>query len=112
MVRKIALSMILLILLSGCSAHIGKSAFEESIYQLEQALKVEDKAAIKQQIDTLVKVYDTHEWKLQLIGDEGEYEGLHENIHRLITAIEIEEYKEALLELGSIKSILEEIYSL
>lgn len=99
-------------MMSGCSAQIGKHDFNQHISKIEQSVKEEDMAALSAQIDQLLQIYDKNEWKLQLIGDEGEYERLHEAINRLITSRKVDDLTQLQLELSTIKTILADIYSL
>jgi len=112
MVQKAMLCIMLLLIVSGCSAQNGKNEFKENINQLEQSLSNEDTLSLKVQVDKLLQVYKHNEWKLQLLGDEGEYERLHESIQRIIVAMEEEDYTEAKIELSTTKTILQDIYSL
>lgn len=104
--------MMLLLVISGCSAQNGKNEFKENINRLEQSMSVNETESVKLQVEALLKVYKHNEWKLQLLGDEGEYERLHESIQRIIIAIEEEDFTEARLELSTTKTILADIYSL
>lgn len=98
--------------LTGCSNYTGHGNFNESISEIEQHLLAEDWDALGHQLDQLMNAYKKNEWKIQLIGDEGEYERLHESINRLITAVAAKEANEAKIELATIKTIVEDIYSL
>ncbi|MCR8660131.1 DUF4363 family protein [Paenibacillus endoradicis] len=112
MIQKAMLCIMILIIVSGCSAQNGKNEFKENITQLEQLLNNKDTVSTKVKVEELLKVYKKNEWKLQLLGDEGEYERLHESIQRIIVAIDEEDYTEAKIELSTTKTILEDIYSL
>ena len=112
MVQRALLCIILLLVISGCSAQNGKNEFKENINQLEQSMSNNDIESVSLQAEALLKVYKHNEWKLQLLGDEGEYERLHESIQRIIVAIKEEDFSEAKLELSTLKTIVEDIYSL
>lgn len=111
MIKKGLFCILVLFIISGCSAHTGKEEFGEKIKNLEQSLDRYDSASLKQQVEGLLKAYEDNEWKIQLIGDEGEYEKLHESINRLIVSNEENDITGLKLELSTIKTILEDIYS-
>ena len=112
MFKRCVLCLVAVLIITGCSAQIGKQDFSNTIKHIEQALNNEDLAVLKLQALELKAQYDKHEWKIELLGDEGEYERLHESIYRLIAAIEAEEISDAKIELATIKTIVEDIYSL
>lgn len=112
MIKKVFLCFIIFHMLAGCSTHTGKKDIMSTVQSIEQHLKEADRGSLKQQVIELRKHYDKHEWKIQLLGDEGEYERLNETINRLIAAIDMEELSDAQLELATIKSIIKDIYSL
>lgn len=112
MVRRALLCLLLLLVISGCSAQTGENEFQENIIRLEQAISDKDSVSVKLQVEGLLKVFQHNEWKLQMIGDEGEYERLNESIRRIIVAIEEEDFTEARIELSTTKTILRDIYSL
>lgn len=98
--------------ITGCSSVTGQRDFNQFMSNLEHHLHAEDWDALHNQMDDLMKIYAKNNWKLQLIGDEGEYERLHESINRFTTAVEAREIMDAKLELATIKTIIEDIYSL
>lgn len=104
--------LLLLFMLPGCSNIIGSQALKGQINVMQQQLMAEDWEALGIQMNRLNKIYSDNEWKLQLIGDEGEYERLHESINRLQAAITAKDIQAASLELATIESIAEDIYSL
>ncbi|MDS9471173.1 DUF4363 family protein [Sporosarcina pasteurii] len=112
MKKKYTLIGILLLLLAGCSNITGHTYFNENISKIEEHLDYEDWGYLQKQAKDLKVLYDDQQWKLQLLGDEGEYEGLNISIHRLIKAIEHEDTTRATLELATIKVIINDIYSL
>ena len=113
MMKKALLCLIILLMITGCSAHTGKKDLLNTIEDMEQGLKASaDITSLKLQVIEIRKLYDKHEWKIHLIGDEGEYERLNEAINRLTAAIEEEEWFDAQLELATIKTIVKDIYSL
>jgi len=112
MIKKGLLIMIALIVMSGCSEQTGSKQLYDTISRLEQLINENDIPALKKEADSIRQAYQKNLWKLQLIGDEGEYEGLNQGISRFIAATEIEDIESAKMELASIKSYLEDIYSL
>ncbi|WP_249869991.1 DUF4363 family protein [Oceanobacillus saliphilus] len=104
--------MALLILLSGCTNKVGGDYFFKQINMLEQSLENPDWKKIATQVEALKDMYDKNKWKVQLIGDEGEYEGIDESIRRLIAAIKEEDIINIRMELATIESLLEGVYTL
>lgn len=112
MIKKISLMLLIVIMLSGCSSYTGAKEIKQQMNVIEQQLAAEDWEALTVQMDRLLSSYDKNEWKLQLLGDEGEYERLHESINRLRAAIELKDMESANLELATLKTIVGDIYSL
>ncbi|MEL4024851.1 DUF4363 family protein [Lysinibacillus endophyticus] len=102
----------LLILLSGCSNINGENEFYEKVNSIEDALKDPDWKQLNLLGAKLEKLYRHNLWKIQLMGDEDEYESLQESINQLIAAIEEQDMTEIKLEIATIKTYLEDIYSL
>lgn len=112
MSKKYVLPIIFIMFLSGCSNISGEEAFSNNIKAIEHALKKPDWNQIESLGDDLKKLYNQSEWKIQLLGDEDEYEGLQESINQLIAAIEEKEIPEIKLELATVKTFLDNIYSM
>lgn len=112
MVKKGCMYLLMAIIISSCSNITGEDVFLTYISSLEQSLDQEDWQHVKKQADELIEVYNDHKWKVQLLGDEGEYEGLVESMHRFIVAIDDEALIEAKLELSTIKTLIKDIYSM
>jgi hypothetical protein len=106
------LLLLLVLLTTSCSSAVGSKELKGQVNVIEQALIAEEWEALSLQMDRLASIYDRNEWKLQLLGDEGEYERLHESINRLRVSIEAKDAHSASLELATVKSIVEDIYSL
>ncbi|MBR3119059.1 DUF4363 family protein [Oceanobacillus profundus] len=102
----------LAILLAGCTNQVGGDYFFNHIDQIEQEIDQSNWDKIAVQTDELKKMYKKNRWKIQLLGDEGEYEELHISINILIAAVLEEDSTSARLELATVRSILEDIYSL
>lgn len=112
MINKLSFLLFFILILSGCSHAIGRDEFKGNIQIIEQALNENDWEKAKSNGDRLLESYSSNKWKLQMIGDEGEYEDLYESINKLRAAIEEKNLTLTKMELASIQSILKEIYSL
>ena len=108
----IIIFLIITIFIGGCAEPIGGDYFFDKVKSLEVAISKEDWQSANVQLKDLKKLYKKNDWKLQLLGDESEYEGINEAISRLSAAIKSEDTKQALLELATIRAYLEEIYSM
>lgn len=111
MIKKSIMYMFLFILLSGCSDPNGKELFFSHMDQLEEALDEPDWNEIQLQANELKDVYETSKWKLQLLGDEGEYEGLNESIQKMIAVVKEEDRTNIRMELATARSLVADIYS-
>lgn len=109
---KIILFVFLLITIPGCSNQVGGDYLFNHIDQLEQAIDQSNWDEVLLQSEELKDIYEDSKWKIQLIGDEDEYEGLYQSINNLIAVVKEKDTTNARLQLASIKSILEDIYSL
>jgi len=112
LLRRVLVICLGLAILTGCGSVTGGKEFRQEINNVEQYLLDEDWDTLSVQAEHLQQTYQKHEWKVQLIGDEGEYERLHESINRFKASVEAKEANNARIELATIKSILEDIYSL
>ncbi|RDW18302.1 hypothetical protein CWR48_12025 [Oceanobacillus arenosus] len=114
MIKKLLISLFLVAILSGCTNPVGGDYFFEQIDIIEQAMNERqiDWQQIEVQSKELKKLYKENKWRTQLIGDEREYEGLSESIAILIAAVDEKDATQAKVELATIKSIIEDIYSL
>lgn len=110
--KKIIICISLFILLSGCAKTIGGDVFLNHIDQLEHALDRPDWAEITPQVHELKEIYEKNKWKLQLLGDEGEYERLNESINRIIAVTKGKDTTNVRVELATARSLIEDIYSL
>ncbi|MFC2949317.1 DUF4363 family protein [Virgibacillus sediminis] len=109
---RVLASVWLLILMSGCAGVLGGDIFFDQVDKLESSLEASDWKKIEKEADELRKLYKEHRWKIQLIGDEGEYEGLYEAVSKLIAAAKEEDSTETRVELANVHRLLEDIYSL
>lgn len=102
----------LLLVLTGCDVIIGGDLYFNQINQIEDSLEDPDWDTINSQAKELKHMYKRNKWKLQLLGDEGEYERLDESINKLITAIKEKDMIFIRMELTMIQTDIENIYSL
>ncbi|RLL43669.1 DUF4363 family protein [Oceanobacillus piezotolerans] len=112
MYKKGSFMVLLLFILVGCSNFTGKDALLKEVAEAEHLVNDENWEEVSGKITTLNDLFYEHLWKIQLIGDEGEYERLHESISRLFISIEEKDKAEAKLELATIKALIQDIYSL
>lgn len=110
--KNIILLSCFLLFLVGCENNIGGDTFFNQINDIEHALENPNWSEITTQAKGLKELYKKDKWKLQLLGDEDEYESLYESINRLITAIEMEDLTITRMELTDIHTYIENIYSL
>ncbi|MBC5638687.1 DUF4363 family protein [Ornithinibacillus sp. BX22] len=101
-----------LLILAGCENNVGGHAFFDQINEIENSLENPDWDRVTAQAEELKKLYKKDKWKLQLLGDEDEYESLYESINKLIVAIEEKDRTNIKLELSVIHTHIEDIYSL
>jgi len=110
--KKYTILLILAIILIVATNQFGKDEFNEKIANLEQALNTEDWDLAKKQMDDLISYYDHNLWKVQLVGGEAEYKDLYETISRLRILIEEKDRTDSRMELETVKTLVEHIYSL
>lgn len=99
------------LLLFGCSNISGENEMKEQVEKIRTSLEKPDWNQVKELADELHRMYDENEWKLQLLGDEDEYESLYESINHLLVSVEEKDVKDTKLELASIQTFLKDIYS-
>lgn len=95
----------------------GKNGAEsnELLFQIEaieSSVENETWTLAEEQSKELVNVYDRQKWKLQLIGDEEEYEELIQNINMLKAVISERDATQSKMLISRIRSIVDTIYSL
>lgn len=109
--KKIILYTVIIILLSGCNV-VGGDLFYNPLNQIEETLDQSDWDQAEKYASVFEDIYRKNKWKLQLIGDEGEYEGLNESIQRMIASIKEKDMKNVRVELATARSLISDIYSL
>lgn len=101
-----------MLLLTGCSEWTDEKDFKASVDALEAVLSVEDWQVIEARVDAVKAQYAHSKWKLQLLGDEDEYESLQESIEHLKQAAKSKSKADCEKELTTIRTYLSQIYSL
>lgn len=112
MKKSIIILLLASIILGGCEYRIGGEQFLQQIDQIELEIDDLNWEKIADQTAALEKAYKESKWKIQLLGDEYEYESLGERIDNLTAAIKEEDSANSRIILSSIRSILQDIYSL
>lgn len=98
--------------LTACTDQIGGKAFFEHIDKLENGLDQPQWEELAIQANELKEMYEKDKWKIQLLGDEGEYESLNESLNNLLATIKEEDTLTTRMELATILTLFEDIYSL
>ncbi|GAQ17717.1 hypothetical protein OPHB3_1642 [Oceanobacillus picturae] len=98
--------------LTACTNQIGGKPFFEHIDKLEDGLDQPNWEELSIQAKELKKMYEKNKWKIQLLGDEGEYESLNESLNNLLATIKEEDALTTRMELATILTLFEDIYSL
>ena len=112
MLKKNIFPILITFLLFGCSNVTGKESFYKNVEAIELAVQDENWSSLNKLSKELDEIYKRQEWKIQLLGDESEYETLQESIDHLLVSIESEDLLQTKLELSTIKTLLQFIYSL
>ena len=102
----------ILFFLSACTNQVGGEAIFNHINELEKGLDQPNWTELSIQANELKKMYEEDKWKLQLIGDEGEYEDLYKSIGNLIATVKEKDPLSTRMEIATTRTLLEEIYSL
>nr|WP_253288761.1 DUF4363 family protein [Amphibacillus sp. MSJ-3] len=102
----------MILLLTGCSNQVGGEAFFNHLDEFEKELDQPNWTELSIQADELKEMYEKNKWKLQLIGDEGEYEELYKSISNLIATVKEEDTLSTRMEIATTRALLEGIYSL
>jgi Domain of unknown function (DUF4363) len=110
--KKYAFFLLIAIILLVFIDQFGKDEFNEKIANLEQSLNKEDWDLAKKQMDDLNSYYDHNLWILQLVGGEAEYKDLYETFSRLSILIEEKKRTDSKVELQTVKTLVEHIYSI
>ncbi len=111
MMKRYLFCFVIILLISGCSKPVGGEVFFNHLDEIEQALNQPEWNMITQYAEDFKKIYEDEQWKLQLLGDEEEYEGLYRSINNLIAAAKEEDSVNLRMELATSRTILEQIFS-
>lgn len=84
----------------------------KKINKIEQLIQKKKWKEADKEARTLRKLYQKKEWKIQLIGDEDEYESINEGLDTLQAAVKVKDKVQATTELANLHSLLESVYSL
>lgn len=101
-----------ILFMAGCSEVTDEKDFKATLNTLESVLSSEDWYAIEELSNAIKEQYDRSKWKLQLLGDEDEYESLQEAVNHLKQAAKSKSKTDCEKELATIRTYLEQIYSL
>ena len=110
--KKLLLLFVCSIWLVGCAEATDKKDFNEAVDSMEAILDKEDWPQIQKHAEAISDIYNNSKWKLQLLGDEDEYESLQEAVNDLKLAARQEDKSECEKELTTIRTYLKQIYSL
>ena len=110
--KKIILIVCSCVFLIGCENNIGGDIFFNQIQTIEDALEHPDWTEVAAKAKELKQIYKEEKWKIQLLGDEDEYESLYESINKLIVASDKQDQMNTHMELSVIHTHIEDIYSL
>src|SRR5699024_6949518 len=102
----------MILFLTGCENQVGGDAFFNHLDEFENGLDQQDWDELSIQTNKLKEMYEKNKLKLQLNGDEGEYEELYKSISKLIATDKEEDTLSTRIEIATTSSLLEGIYSL
>ncbi|HET7579401.1 MAG TPA: DUF4363 family protein [Bacillales bacterium] len=86
--------------------------FHQLIQQINQMITKENWQGALKKTSELRATFQKKQWKLQLLGDEGEYEGLNRELDQLYAAVKAKDKSESKVELAAVASYIKSIYSL
>jgi hypothetical protein len=84
----------------------------DKIDEINMSIRQLDWERVNEEADTLKVLYAKEKWKLQLLGDEREYEQVENEIFRFKEAAEEKDKSQSKIILSSIRTTLKNIYSL
>jgi hypothetical protein len=98
-------------ILGGCSNDgINNSPIKYQIQEIKALVDGKNWSEASMAARNLKQLYEEKKWKLQLLGDETEYEGIDREIDKLSAAIEEKEPVQIKLGLAQIHTYLKSIY--
>lgn len=96
--------------LFGCSEKTIQQ-FEGSLQRIEDAIiSPSDWTTAEVEVISLKKSFDKNLWKMQLLGDENEYESLKKDLLQLEAAIHAQDKSQTIIFISSIKSEVTSIF--
>lgn len=99
------------LLLSGCTSHsIGKKPIYEESNKLMDLVDASQWETAEKAAQKIQKMFKKNKWKYQLLGDESEYNGLHQEISKLKVSIEEKDQPEAKRNIVLIQDYIHSIY--
>src|SRR5690606_37240650 len=90
----------------------GKDPLSKKIDQIQELVYRKQWEPAAAEVRHLENLYHKSKWKLQLLGDETEYEGMERELSKLKSAVEIWDSAQAMLQLATLRSILQAIYTM
>lgn len=105
---------VLSIFLVGAWTPFGshKQTMDHVLTNVDSYVEQQQWSKAQSEADQFTRIYKKEKWLLQLMGDEGEYEGLNHSIDKLKAALKTKSDTQSKMEIANIKAILEEIFSL
>lgn len=97
-----------LLILGGCKAGEG---FYKKIDEINHSVEQSDWKQTREGAEKLSNMYKDGKWKLQLLGDEAEYEGINVELEKLKEATNAKDKTQVKVSLGTIRAHLRDIYS-
>lgn len=102
------------IILVGAWTPFGshKQKLDQALDKINTYVSHQQWAQAEHEHEHLMKVYHKEKWLLQLMGDEGEYEEINHSVNKLEAAIKTKSVTQAKMEIGNLKAVIYEIFSL
>lgn len=91
-------------------AQVGQSFFQK-VDQVSRAINQENWPKATRATSQLNALYQKKKWKVQIVGDEGEYEGLERELAKLTVAVKEKSKLEAQTEASDIRALFQAIYT-
>ncbi|MCC3357308.1 DUF4363 family protein [Bacillus sp. REN16] len=99
------------LLLCGCSSHsISKKPIYEEANKVMELINGSQWEMADNAAQGMQKIFNKNKWKYQLLGDESEYTGLHQEISKLKVSIEEKDKPEAKRNIVIIQDHIRSIY--
>ncbi|WP_157724870.1 DUF4363 family protein [Virgibacillus phasianinus] len=100
--------LISLLVLGGCKS---ENVFYEKINDINESVSHSNWKQTKEGVKKLSNMYKEKEWKLQLLGDEAEYEGINVELEVLKESADAKDKTQVKVALGTIRGHLKDIFS-